>query len=278
VKTNLFSISCYQERACEGQREATGGGGWGERKPNKISFTRNWPMSPRSKPQAKTHEGKWWRLLTNRIEMIPQNYEASGRIMRSNEYSISKIWPKQWTNVGLKTVQQTCSVLDRICPVSPDISGKIARYAQSTQKLFSQLWFLSYETSNWMKFGHKGHLSTRNNFQKSFFSKSKDFPSILDELEESRFWNKWEKSTKSKRLEPWIHSKIGGRWWVSSYHPNPRKESTKNSANYKIKNRTKNIFKIHEMKNIAAQDRRWFYSNTRMYWCKSRVYKVQRLS
>jgi hypothetical protein len=29
--------------------------------------------------------------------------------------------------------------LDQICPVSPDISGKIARYVQSTQKLSSQL-------------------------------------------------------------------------------------------------------------------------------------------
>jgi hypothetical protein len=34
---------------------------------------------------------------------------------------------------------------------------------------------------------------------------------ILDELEEPRFGKKWEKSIKSKGLEPWIHSKIGSR-------------------------------------------------------------------
>jgi hypothetical protein len=34
---------------------------------------------------------------------------------------------------------------------------------------------------------------------------------ILDELEESRFWRKWEKSTKLKGLEPWIHSMVGGK-------------------------------------------------------------------
>jgi hypothetical protein len=31
-----------------------------------------------------------------------------------------------------------------------------------------------------------------------------------------RFWGKEEKSMKSKRLEPWIHSKVGGSWWGSS--------------------------------------------------------------
>jgi hypothetical protein len=30
---------------------------------------------------------------------------------------------------------------------------------------------------------------------------------ILDELKESRFWGKREKSTKTKGLEPWIHFK-----------------------------------------------------------------------
>jgi hypothetical protein len=34
---------------------------------------------------------------------------------------------------------------------------------------------------------------------------------ILDKLEESRFWRKRGKSTKSKGLEAWIYSQVGGR-------------------------------------------------------------------
>jgi hypothetical protein len=44
-----------------------------------------------------------------------------------------------------------------------------------------------------------------------FFSNSKISVPILDELEESRFWGNQKKFTKSKGLEPWIHSKAGGR-------------------------------------------------------------------
>jgi hypothetical protein len=62
-----------------------------------------------------------------------------------------------------------------------------------------------------MKLGHKGHLNTRNKFQTRFFLNPKISLLILDELEESRFWRKWEKPTKPKGLEPWIHSKVEGR-------------------------------------------------------------------
>jgi hypothetical protein len=62
-----------------------------------------------------------------------------------------------------------------------------------------------------MKLGHKGHLNTRNKFPKRFFLNPKIFLPILDELEESRFWRKREKSVKLNALEPWIHSKVGGR-------------------------------------------------------------------
>jgi hypothetical protein len=62
-----------------------------------------------------------------------------------------------------------------------------------------------------MKLGHKGHLNTRNKFLKRFFPNPKISLLILDELKEPRFWGKWEKSAKSKELEPWIHSKIGDR-------------------------------------------------------------------
>jgi hypothetical protein len=62
-----------------------------------------------------------------------------------------------------------------------------------------------------MKLRHKDNFNTRNKFQKRFFPNPKiSFP-ILDELEESRFWRKWEKSAKLKGLELWIHSKVEGR-------------------------------------------------------------------
>jgi hypothetical protein len=70
---------------------------------------------------------------------------------------------------------------------------------------------LSYEAPDWVKLGHKGHVNTRNKFTKRVFPNLKISLLILDELEESRFWGKWEKSTKLKGLEPWIHSKVGGR-------------------------------------------------------------------
>jgi hypothetical protein len=71
---------------------------------------------------------------------------------------------------------------------------------------------MSYETLNWIKLGHKGHLNTRKKFQKRFFFPNPNISlPILDELKESRFWWKREKSTKSNGLEPWIHSKVGGR-------------------------------------------------------------------
>jgi hypothetical protein len=44
-----------------------------------------------------------------------------------------------------------------------------------------------------------------------FFPNPKIFLPILIDLEEPRFWEKWEKSTKSKGLETRIHFNIGGR-------------------------------------------------------------------
>jgi hypothetical protein len=51
-----------------------------------------------------------------------------------------------------------------------------------------------------MKLGHNGHLNTRNKFSKRLFPNPKIPLSILDELDEPRFWEKREKSTKSKGL------------------------------------------------------------------------------
>jgi hypothetical protein len=62
-----------------------------------------------------------------------------------------------------------------------------------------------------MKLGHKGHINTMNKFSKRFFPNPKIPLPILYELEESRFWGKWKKSTKLKGLESWIHCKVGGR-------------------------------------------------------------------
>jgi hypothetical protein len=62
-----------------------------------------------------------------------------------------------------------------------------------------------------MKQGHKGHLNKSNKFPKRFFPNPKISLLILDELKEFRFWEKREKSTKSKGLKPWIHFKDGGR-------------------------------------------------------------------
>jgi hypothetical protein len=47
-----------------------------------------------------------------------------------------------------------------------------------------------------MKLGHKGHLNTTNMFSMRVFPNPKIFFLILDELEEPRFWEKREKSTK----------------------------------------------------------------------------------
>jgi hypothetical protein len=62
-----------------------------------------------------------------------------------------------------------------------------------------------------MKLRHKGHLNTSKKFLMRFFPNPKIFFPILDELEEPRFWENREKSTKSKGIEPWIYFKIGGR-------------------------------------------------------------------
>jgi hypothetical protein len=67
-----------------------------------------------------------------------------------------------------------------------DISGKSIGYVRPTQKLYSQLSFLSYEAPNWMKLGHEGHLNTRNTFPKEGFLKSKYFLFDLGLTKKSR--------------------------------------------------------------------------------------------
>jgi hypothetical protein len=170
--------------------------------------------------------------------------------MRSNGDSVSKIRLKQWTNVELKqsvghclagpyivrlshTLSDLaihcsagglwklnlqvghCLVQAEHCPVGPynvryEVSGNT--FFSQNPPLSFQTWFLSYGAPNQMKLGHKDHLNTRNKFLKEVFSKSNDFPSDFGWTQKLRFWGNDEKSMKSKGLEPWIHSKIGGRW------------------------------------------------------------------
>jgi hypothetical protein len=88
-------------------------------------------------------------------------------------------------------------------------------YVRPTQKHPFELWFMSYGAPKWMKLGHNGHLNTSNKFLMRFFPNPNISLPILNELKEPWFWEKREKSTKSKGLETWIHFKIGGRWWDS---------------------------------------------------------------
>jgi hypothetical protein len=62
-----------------------------------------------------------------------------------------------------------------------------------------------------MKLGHNGHLNTSKKFLMRVFPNPKISLLILNKHEEPRFWEKREKSTKSKGLETWVHFKIGGR-------------------------------------------------------------------
>ena len=151
--------------------------------------------------------------------------------MRSIGHPDSKMWPKQCTNVGLKTLGWTMFGVgpdkgrlevsvspenvpwDRImfdgAGQSPVGSLCFAR----NSPLSSQTWFLSYTPPNRMKRIHKGHLNTRNKFPKEVFPKSNYFPSNFGWTQKPMFSGNEEKSMKSKELETWIHSKVGGRWW-----------------------------------------------------------------
>jgi hypothetical protein len=82
--------------------------------------------------------------------------------------------------------------------------------------LSSWVWFLNYSTPNQMKLRHKRYLNTKNKFPKEVFPKSNNFPSDFGWTQKPRFWGNEEKFIKSKRLQPRIDSKIGGRWWDSS--------------------------------------------------------------
>jgi hypothetical protein len=57
----------------------------------------------------------------------------------------------------------------------------------------------------------QGSPKHKEKVSKEFFLNLKISLSILDGLEESRFWREREKFAKSKGLEPWIHSKVRGR-------------------------------------------------------------------
>jgi hypothetical protein len=106
---------------------------------------------------------------------------------------------------------------------------------------------------------HKEYIPKRG-----FLPNPKIFLLILDWLKKPRVWRWPHEISKSKVLKP---SNV-------SHGRNQRK--TLRIARTKIG--PKIPFKIRKMKNISAQDRRWFYPNPRIYWCKSRVYKVWKLT
>jgi hypothetical protein len=75
---------------------------------------------------------------------------------------------------------------------------------------------LGYSAPNQMKLGHKGHINIRNKFPTEVFPQSNDFLSDFGWTQKPMFWGNKEKSMKSKGPEPWIDTKVGGRWWGSS--------------------------------------------------------------
>jgi hypothetical protein len=157
--------------------------------------------------------------------------------MGSIGHPVSKIWPKLWANIGLKTLAGQCPVrptggLWKLkwqaeqcsgqvgqCPVGPDkVRLGVSENTNFGQNppISSQTWFLSYRPRNRMKLGQNGHLNIMNKFPKEVFPKFKDFNFDFEWTQRIRFWENWVKSVKSNGLEPWIHSKVGGRWRGSS--------------------------------------------------------------
>jgi hypothetical protein len=144
--------------------------------------------------------------------------------MRSIGHPVSKIWSKSWTNIGL--IRLGVPVAENKSPdLHRPLSGGDGHHTMPDRRslesasfsqnlpLSSQVWFLSYSAPNRMKLGHNGHLNTSSKFPIEVFPKTNDFPSDFGWTQKPRFWGNEEKSMKSKELEPWIHSKIGGIWW-----------------------------------------------------------------
>jgi hypothetical protein len=177
--------------------------------------------------------------------------------MRSIEHPVSKIWSKLSSNIAAKNVQRTCPAWDRICPISTDISDDQPRYFclnfDSGATRHQIVWNLDIRVTS-----IQGTSSRRcfSQIQRFLFWFSMNSKNLGFEINGRNI---------SNGLELWIHTKIGGRWWGSSYHQNPWKESMKNSSNYKIENQAKNNFKITKMKNIIAQNRRWFNPKAWLY-------------
>jgi hypothetical protein len=57
--------------------------------------------------------------------------------------------------------------------------------------------------------------STQEKVPQRGFPKSNAFPFNFGWIKKPMFWGNEEKSMKSNELEPWIHSKVRGRWWCS---------------------------------------------------------------
>jgi hypothetical protein len=82
-------------------------GGWKGAKSNSSTWV---SLCPKFKPQSQNTARKWWTHQPTAYKWSPRTYECSGKRMRSIGQLISKIWPKQWTNVGLKLSVRHCPV------------------------------------------------------------------------------------------------------------------------------------------------------------------------
>jgi hypothetical protein len=137
-------------------------------------------LCPKIKTLGNIYTRRWWKHFPTAEKWSQQNYKTSRRRIGSIRLTVSKLRSKQSSNVAAENIQWICLALDQICAISSNISDKSTGYVQPTQKLSSQLWFLSYETPNWMKPGHTGHLKTWNTFTKEFFPNPNISLSILD--------------------------------------------------------------------------------------------------
>jgi hypothetical protein len=146
----------------EGPREATGGGWMGA----ESKFFHKNGLCPKFKPQSQNFARRWWTHQPIEYKWYPQSYKCSRKRMESIEHPVSKIWPKPWANIELKSLAGQCltgglSKLKRQagqclgqvgqCPVGLDkvrlgVSGNM-NFTQNPS-ISSQTWFLSYRPPN----------------------------------------------------------------------------------------------------------------------------------
>jgi hypothetical protein len=116
-----------------------------------------------------------------------EGYKSNFQQQKHYPNKIMKPAEEDWDQSNLRLANYTQNSDQILLLKSPaDLSRLGTGLVRSTQKtsqnlsLSFQLLFLSYETPNWMKHGHKGHLNTRNIFLKEVFPSLKISLLILD--------------------------------------------------------------------------------------------------